>query len=641
MNKDLNMAIYGKWIWPDIPREADQHCNFYAPFFYTGGTVRLNISADSNYALWVNGTLADSGQYPDFPHHKVFDSLELTDLCLPGENHLAITVWYYGDANMGYYPGEPGVLFSLWNEETPVLWSGEDTLSRLDPCYESGRRKLITSQLGFGFHYDLTREDGWKTGDLNGFSRSRVQPQNSPLFPRPVEKCRILPAVAGRIIGGNGSNHFLLDLGREEVGFLQFRLNSSAGQKLTVAYGEHIQDGGVRRIIGQRDFSVEFTLRKGMNDFTEPFRRFGCRYLELFAQAPVELEALSLLPVEYPLSFSGKVPEDPLRRKIYETAVRTLVLCMHDHYEDTPWREQGLYAMDSRNQMLCGYHAFSEYRFPRANLLLMSQDRRPDGLLNICFPTSLDLTIPSFSLHYFTQVWEYTRHSRDLTLAREIYPKLKTVLSAFLDRMKQGLVPTWEGENYWNFYEWEKGLDGTLGKTERSCFDAALNCLLSLALQRMGDISSALGLKEPYGTYAAPLNRAIRARFYDAPAKAFRNSLTDPDYSQLVNSLAILCGAATEEDRSAICRNLTDPHSTWTPASLSMRCFVYDALLLTDRQQYRDYILKDMDTRYEMMLRAGATSFWETEEGAAAFDNAGSLSHGWSAMPVYYYSILL
>ena len=72
-----------------------------------------------------------------------------------------------------------------------------------------------------------------------------------------------------------------------------------------------------------------------------------------------------------------------------------------------------------------------------------------------------------------------------------------------------------------------------------------------------------------------------------------------------------------------------------------MRCFVYDALLLTDRQQYRDYILKDMDTRYKIMLRAGATSFWETEEGDAAFDNAGSLSHGWSAMPVYYYSILL
>ena len=217
--------------------------------------------------------------------------------------------------------------------------------------------------------------------------------------------------------------------------------------------------------------------------------------------------------------------------------------------------------MDSRNQMLCGYHAFSEYRFPRANLLLMSQDRRPDGLLNICFPTSQDLTIPSFSLHYFTQVWEYTQYSGDLTLAREVYPKLNTILSAFLDRKEQGLVPTWEGKNYWNFYEWKKGLYGTLGKAEQSSFDAALNCLLSLALQRMADISTALGLEVPYSAHISPLNRAIREYFYDSGAKAFRNSERDQEFSQLVNSLAILCGAAEPEERQSIAQKLTDPDS--------------------------------------------------------------------------------
>ena len=31
---------------------------------------------------------------------------------------------------------------------------------------------------------------------------------------------------------------------------------------------------------------------------------------------------------------------------------------MMEHYVDTPWREQCLYAFDARNQMLCGYYAF-------------------------------------------------------------------------------------------------------------------------------------------------------------------------------------------------------------------------------------------------------------------------------------------
>ena len=35
------------------------------------------------------------------------------------------------------------------------------------------------------------------------------------------------------------------------------------------------------------------------------------------------------------------------------------------------------------------------------------------------------------------------------------------------------------------------------------------------------------------------------------------------------------------------------------------------------------------------MLDAGATTFWETELGATDFDGAGSLCHGWSAVPLY------
>ena len=633
------MHPQAKWIWADTPQNPDQHCNFYVPFVYTSGNVRMRISVDSNYAIWVNGKLANSGQYPDYPHYKVMDSLDLTALCVPGENHLAITVWYYGKSNFSYFPGTPGLRYTLWIGDQPARFSGEDTLSRLDPCYENGRQKQITSQLGFGFAYDLTREDSWKTGCLKGFSKSIVQKQNPELFPRPVEKCAILPFLPGKIVGGNGSDHFLLDLGREEVGFLQFRLKSNRQQKLLVAYGEHILDGGVRRLIKYRDFSVEFTLREGENLFTDPFRRFGCRYLEFFTDSPVELVDAGLLPVEYPLTVTGKAPENPLWKKIYDVSVRTLQLCMHDHYEDTPWREQGLYAMDSRNQMLCGYYAFSEYRFPRANLLLMSKCRREDSLLDICFPTGSKLTIPSFSLHYFTQVWEYTRYSGDLTLAREVYPRLQEILSAFLAHMDSGLVSTWEGKDYWNFYEWEQGLDGTLGAAQQSCFDAPLNCLFSLALQRMGAISRALGEEDPYTKLVEPLNRKIRQHFFDPQAKAFRNSEKDPNFSQLVNALAILCGAA-EEDSASIAQALADPDSDWTPATLSMRCFVYDALLLVDKAKYRIHILADMETRYKIMLEAGATSFWETENGAGSFDAAGSLSHGWSAMPVYYYSIL-
>ena len=72
-----------------------------------------------------------------------------------------------------------------------------------------------------------------------------------------------------------------------------------------------------------------------------------------------------------------------------------------------------------------------------------------------------------------------------------------------------------------------------------------------------------------------------------------------------------------------------------------MRCFRFDALLRYDREKYRSVILSEIDKTYFDMLRKDATSFWETSEGESAFGGAGSLCHGWSALPIYYYHTLI
>ena len=88
---------------------------------------------------------------------------------------------------------------------------------------------------------------------------------------------------------------------------------------------------------------------------------------------------------------------DGLHRSIYDVCVRTLDLCMHEHYEDCPWREQALYTMDSRNQMLCGYDVWHETAFCKASLRLIAHSLREDGLLELCSPARVPITIPSFS----------------------------------------------------------------------------------------------------------------------------------------------------------------------------------------------------------------------------------------------------
>lgn len=83
-----------------------------------------------------------------------------------------------------------------------------------------------------------------------------------------------------------------------------------------------------------------------------------------------------------------------------------------------------------------------------------------------------------------------------------------------------------------------------------------------------------------------------------------------------------------------ICKKITNGFVS--ESSLSLKCFMYDALLKTSAE-YKDYILEDIRKKYGHMLSCGATAAWETIDGAVAFGNAGSLCHGWSAMPIYYY----
>jgi hypothetical protein len=58
---------------------------------------------------------------------------------------------------------------------------------------------------------------------------------------------------------------------------------------------------------------------------------------------------------------------------------------------------------------------------------------------------------------------------------------------------------------------------------------------------------------------------------------------------------------------------------------------------MQEREKYMDYLTKFIEKKWGYMLRFGATSFWETINGAKDFDDGGSLCHGWSAMPVYFY----
>ena len=287
--------------------------------------------------------------------------------------------------------------------------------------------------------------------------------------------------------------------------------------------------------------------------------------------------------------------------------------------------------MDSRNQMLSGFYAIGEFAQPRASLQTLACSLREDGLLELCAPARVGVDIPSFSLIFVTALEEYCRYSGDVEFAREMLPVAKTILNTFHNLFREGRMYGLPG--YWNFYEWRPMLSGWLDMPGAA--ESPLQLFYLLALQRMERICHYLQLDAP------GLEEEIRAvtegleAFWDEEAGAYATYLHNGQkihYAQLVQSLALYTDACPASRKKILCDKLLADELE--PISLAYSIFKYEALLLQSRD-YAQEVFSQIAQRWGNMLYQGATTFWETDEGASDFGRAGSLCHGWSGIPAY------
>lgn len=622
-----------QWIWNSYAYKPDEYVEFKFNFVASKlNKTCVRIASDSNYNLYVNGNIAAFGQYADYPNYKVYDEIDVTEY-LNGENEVYILVWYYGIDTQTYIKDNPGVIFEIESDGKIIYGSGAHVKSRLCLNYQNHRAKNLTSQLGLTFKYLANVEN------QTPYSESVVIQKSKNLFARPNEKL-ILRNGEKNVVTLLNDGSYLVDMGRETCGFLKLDFESDEEQDILVAYSQYLDGGKVKRLIGGMDFSVEYFAKKGKNEYVNYFRRLSGRYLQLFASKPIKINYVGICSVEYPVVAKKPNFKSELRNRIYDVSVRTLHCCMHEHYEDTPWREQALYTMDSRNEMLCTYYAFNDFKFARSNLVLISKGLRSDGLLSICYPAGRDIPIPFFSLVYSVQVKEYIEYSGDLTILNEVLPVLEKIYETFKSRIEgNGLIANFPYP-YWNFYEWTNGSDNGSQISRKATdfypkkYDLILNCMFLMSLINYKQILALEGKTLDFDEEKTCT--AIKETFFVKERGLFKaTDIDEPYYTVLGNCLAVLCGIGDEKIMENV---LSDKEIV--SISLSMCTFLYEALLKVDAKKYVQYIVDDIDMRYGSMLKRGATTFWETEEGASSLAHTGSLCHGWSAMPIYYYSIL-
>ena len=695
------------WVWLDSEVVANQYVELRLLVELSDylDNSFLRISAVTNFVAYVNDELVGTGQFSDFPEQKTFSEFDVAGKLQPGENVLCILAHYCGVDTHSYLPGQPGIWFELAVGNDRFV-SSDKCLMRLSSAYKQHGQTKISCQMGFVFEYDASRDDGWRTlefipGD-DWRNAVKVCGLNTPV-PRPLKQCVMQAPTpfditaqgvlkreeseagctvaelmltdylsvrrGNKLFGleqadrgpvsipveasaGADGFYLVIDMAREECGFITLELDTAAGTVVDVAVGEHLADLRVRASVdGKINYASRYITAGGRQSFSHCLNRYSGRYLQLHftnISAPVTVIYAGLIPFEYPLNMAGRFScPDSLSNRIYDVACRTLHLCIHEHYEDTPWREQALYANDSRNQALTGYYTFGEYDVPRVSFAMLAETFRQDGFQELCAPMKFDFSIPSFTLVWFMEVWDHLLYSGAVAASQKLLPAISSALEVYAANLVDDLLPCPQGIEYWQFYDWSYGLNGVETPPWKKDgltgvrFDAPLNLYYINALRSAARIFEFCGDKvaaEKYQEQAKRTAVEVKHVFRDQETGLYRTFVGDlaieNHFAELTQSLAILTGVADQAEASLLQDRLICPENGMIATTLSQSLYKFEAIL-AGREQYAKEVFAGISRDWGSMLYAGATSFWETLQGQADFQYAGSLCHGWSAIPAY------
>ena len=666
------MTMTKNWIW--IDGEIKQH--WAVKFrkvvsFNCDITAEIRIAAENDCILYIDGEEIFRGCNPEYYNNKSWTTLQHN--FKRGKHVIAIWAYYVGeDFQTVVNSRSPGLFFEAKLSNGEVIITDESWKCCEDFSLMRDRIDKVNYQIGFVFGFDNRLADNYlsldyddstwqkpKTFSYTGtFHQRKIKPmqKQTPIIGKLLEQGTFyrdinLHGSYAEIVDVDDYNsatpngeYFIYDLGENYFGLMQLEVEAETGTVLDISHSEFLFENKVRGKVTYRNFTDRFIVGgNGAEKFILP-RRIGGEFIQINAvNGKIKNLKVSLIPLKIEL------PEIQLAdfgnttvNRILESSKKTLELCMLEHYADCSWREQALYAGDSRWQMLFGYQLWGNYDYAAYNLELLGESMRDNGFLAICAPCEVKLQIASFTIHWLNAICEYTNYSGDIG----VFEKTKTIrertMNAVTGRYDQetGLYYPPCDKNIWNFYEWQPYLDGLNGRTDCVNFDflgdfdevdSVYNMLIIEMFQKLYKITG----DKSYHKQAENLKVACRNYFYDKENNFVRFYKHLDIKFEFVNSLAIYTGVVPEDKQNDLIISLMKQE--FIPATLSSLFYTVE-VMANYCKETKEYMHRRLLKFFEPMLEDDKTAtLWETADGAAAFDYAGSLCHGWSAIPIYFY----
>ncbi len=660
---NFDLLKVANWIWlADNVKGDNQYVQFKTAFTpdKSGEPVILRVSVSGNYDAFLNGERIAFSQYTDYPYKKTYTELDLTNRIKDGCNELSFTVHYSGNCFSSHLDGQPGLIAAVMQGDKTIAASGKEWLARRDSRFSHGPRENLSGSFNWTFAYDARVE-------LPAWEKACVQPKRScTMMKRPIEPSIIVETVKPRIIkkgtllkdnksyetddfrykaavrdpknGETDGVYAIYDLGRECAGHPSLSFDLPAGTKMDIVHGEYLTDGV---LCNKRKNMVDTSIAKGGKEtFSHFLRRFGCRYFEIHVRGvgtDAKVPELVFHKAELPnMATPPFAASDPFWVKAHDVSAETLRLCLHEKYENCPWREQSICTYDARNQMLFGYYYWGNYSKAKAMLDLFADGLRDDGFMPVTAPgdRNRNLSIPSYTFLWFTALYEYTYFSGDLSVFAGYRKMIRGMLGKILALKKNGLYMPPE-KALWNYCEAPE----LEFRTDPPNAFYNLYFMESLRqLSRLFELTGDHADAKRLAALATDIAKKAPDYYYDAEKGAYADAVLADGKKDVfhghINALFMAYGLVPKDRFSAILKQILDGRLP-LPA-LNALIYLVQGVFDYGTDEERLAVHQLVKTQYSKMLEADATSWWEISLGPLYANGTGSLCHGWSALPAWY-----
>jgi alpha-L-rhamnosidase len=426
---------------------------------------------------------------------------------------------------------------------------------------------------------------------------------------------------------GVRSPYLVVDFCRQVFGFPRVQMDGPGGAVVEMTYAPVLIGGRILPLAGGVRYGDRYVMRRGKQTWqTFEYKQF--RYLQIVvrdADGPVSIDSISVVAYQYPVVRTGSFAcSDSVLTGLWKAAVDTTLLQMEDTIVCDAFRERCAWGGDGAHGLYAIWAAFGDTAISDRHFRLLSRGRLPDGMLRQLYPgTDAPVdgvrepkqatayvnprNIPQHALVVAVMLTgDYYRYFGRCKLLKELYPTLRGLAEWGLKQSDDtGLLYNLPN---WNWVDW--------GPTDMRGANFETNALYYHMLDNMRGIATDLGKHEEaeqWRAQAEKVKASLRKLHWNAEAGLYVDSVLEGAQSstitEVANGMALLWGIATDEQRPAIMRGLTEPGRDLVEATPLFHYYLLEGLIKAGADQTA---LREMRERYAPMIETSdAPTVWE------------------------------